>query len=95
MLFALLTSVMTAMTVIDGWSQHKMLQKPGNFEVSSIYGKHPSYGRYFEINLPVLAGALVWMGIGAFHYHFGWYWTGGAAFCAWHAYGTYLNAKNF
>ena len=95
MLFSIFTALSAAATIVDGWRQHKMLQKPGNYETSSIYGKHPTYVRYFAVNLPVLAGAIAWMAVGAFHYHFGWFWIGGAGFCAWHAYGTYLNAKNF
>ncbi len=95
MLFAILAALMLAATIIDGWSQHKMLQKPGNYEVSAIYGKHPTYGRYFEINLPVLAAAIVWLVWGHFYVHLQLYWLLGVGFCGWHAYGTWLNWKLF
>ncbi len=95
-LFLILLALMAAATVIDGWSQHKMLKVNGGkgYETSKIYGQNPSYLRYALVNVPVLVGAAGFMWYGATHF-FPFYPIFGAAFVAWHGYGVYLNQKNF
>jgi len=95
-LFFVLIALMVAATVVDGWSQHKMLTSNGGkgFEVSKIYGTQPTYARYYLINVPVLATVVAFLLYGR-HIHTPYYWPFGVAFCAWHAYGVYLNQKNF
>ena len=96
MLLAILIALMVATTIIDGWSQHKMLTSNGGkgYEVSTIYGTQPTYGRYCLINLPALVAVTAFVAYG-WHIHTPYYVPFGIAFCVWHAYGVYLNQKNF
>jgi len=94
----LLLVLMAAATAVDGWSQHRMLKVNGGkgYETSSIYGPNPTYLRYALINVPALVGAAVFVWYGLAHrLAMPMPYVSGAAFIAWHAYGTYLNWKNF
>jgi hypothetical protein len=96
-LFILLIALMIATTVLDGWSQQKMLVKNGGkgYETSSIYGTSPTYGRYFLINLPVLAFFVFDVLMLHFRYHQWGYIPIAIAFSLWHLYGFNLNRKYF
>ena len=96
-LFILLIALMIATTVLDGWSQQKMLVKNGGkgYETSSIYGTSPTYGRYFLINLPVLAFFGFDVAMLYLRYHQWEYIPIAIAFSAWHVYGTILNIRYF